>query len=334
MVNKLLQGAAAAALVLSLGAAGLAAETTTLKMATDSGAKGSPAGNALDRWAQLIEANSNGTLEVEIFYQNELGGQQELFDLFVANDVNLTLNWPMTSYDERISVIYTPYMVTSWEEALAAYRPGGWVNGMLDGIYNDLGLKFFGAWPEGFNGVATRGSYATTVEEASEMKIRVPPIFPMAETIQALGYQTATIDWGEVFSAIQNGVVDGDGANVIYWDYEYFRDTLDYYNRTKQQFITGILAMNLEAWESLTPDQQKIVQNAAVAVMEEGFQTAEAVDQSYVVKAEEAGMTYIEPNAEQIRALAEAVRGKVWPMMEERVGAEVMEVIRANATKL
>ncbi len=334
MLRKMLCLSAALLMVSAVWGAPDAAEAKTLKMATDSGAKGSPAGDALERWAELITKNSDGALEVEIFYQNELGGQQELFDLFVANDVNLTLNWPMTSYDERISVLYTPYMVVSWEEAMEAYRPGGWINTMLDGIYADLGLKFFGAWPEGFNGVATRGAYATTVEEASTMKIRVPPVFPMAETIQALGYQTATIDWGEVFTAIQTGVVDGDGANVIYWDYEYFRDVLDYYTRTKQQFITGVLSMNLEAWEGLSEEEQKIVLEAAVTVMEEGFANAEALDQSYVEKAKEAGMTYVEPNEEQIRGLAEAVRAKVWPMMEERVGAEVMETIRANASKL
>ena len=98
-------------------------ETKVLKMATDSGAKGSPAGNALLRWAELIEAGTNGELDVMVFYQNELGGQQEVFDLFIANDINLTLNWPMTSYDPRIAVIYTPYMFTRWDDALDAYRP-------------------------------------------------------------------------------------------------------------------------------------------------------------------------------------------------------------------
>ncbi len=325
--------AAACLITPSLFAAG-AAEAVTLKLATDSGAKGSPAGDAIERWGKLIEEGTNGEVTVEIFYQNELGGQQEVFDLFVANDVNLMLNWPMTSYDERISILYTPYMVLTWGEALAAYKPGGWINAMLDGIYADLGLKFFGAWPEGFNGVATKGAYATTVEQASEMKIRVPPVFPMAETIQALGYQTATIDWGEVFTAIQTGVVDGDGANVIYWDYEYFRDTLDYYTRTKQQFLTGILSMNLEAWDSLTPAQQAVVQAAAVEVMEESFLAARERDQHYVEAAEAAGMTYVEPTDADIAGLAAAVRAKVWPMMEERVGIEVMDVIRANATKL
>lgn len=317
----------------AFGAAIASAQSVTLKMATDSGAKGSAAGNALDNWAAMIEEGTNGDVEVKVFYQNELGGQQEVFDLLVANDVQVMLNWPITSYDERIAVLYAPYMVKTWDEALAAYKPGGWINGMLDGIYNDLGLKFFGAWPEGFNGVATKGGYALSVDDASEMKIRVPPIFPMAETIQAMGYQTATIDWSEVFTAIQTGVVDGDGANVIYWDYEYFRDTLDYYTRTKQQFVTGILSMNAQAWGALTAEQRKVIQDAAVVVMEEGFANAKARDDGYVEQAIAAGMEYIDPTDAQLAPIARRVRAEVWPMLEARIGAEIMDVIKANATK-
>ena len=311
-------------------------DTKVLKMATDSGARGSPAGNALLRWAELIETGTNGELDVKVFYQNELGGLQDVFDLYIANDINLTLNWSMTSYDPRIAVIYTPYMFTNWDDALDAYRPGGWVNGMLVTIYADLGLKFFGAWPEGFNGVATKGKYATSVDAASELKmtLRAASIFPFPETVQAMGYQTATIDWGEVYPAIQMGVVDGDAANVIYWDYEYFRDTIDYYTHTKQQFNTGILSINQAAWDSLSPEHQKIIQDAAIIVMEEGFANAQALDKFYVEKAKAAGITYVELSDEELRVLAELVRDRVWPMMEERIGKTTMDTIRANAREL
>lgn len=310
------------------------AEALTLKMATDSGAKGSPAGNALEAWAQAIEEGSNGEIEIQIFYQNELGGQQEVFDLLVAGDVDLMLNWPMSSYDQRISILYTPYMTFTWDEAFEAYKPGGWINSLMDGIYNDTGLKFFGAWPEGFNGIATKGRHATTLEAAAGLKVRVPPIFPMPETLAAMGYQTATIDWGEVFTSIQTGVVDGDAANVIYWDYEYFRDTLDYYVQSKQQFITGVLTMNLDEWEALSPEQQELIQSSAVAVMQQQFVDAQATDRHYVALAQEAGMTYVELSDEELRALAKVVRETVWPQMEAYIGADLLEVIRQNATPL
>ncbi|MEQ8291273.1 MAG: TRAP transporter substrate-binding protein DctP [Roseovarius sp.] len=307
---------------------------TELKLATDSGAKGSPSGDALDRWAALVEEGTGGEVQVDVFYQNELGSQAEVFDLFVAGDIDMMINWPITAYDERLGVLFTPYMVTSWEEAFEAYKPGGWVNNMLVGIYDDLGLKFFGPWPEGFNGIASADKYAMTEEEAADLKIRVPAMFPMAESVQALGYQTATIDWSEVFTAIQTGVVDGDGANIIYWDYEYFRDVLDYYNQTKMQFVTGVIAMNNDSFQSLSEEHQKVVQDAALTVMEEAFEQAQERDQYYIEQAKEAGMEYIEPSDEELAAMAKKVREKVWPLMEERIGSEIMDTIRENAGEL
>ncbi|RKF16150.1 C4-dicarboxylate ABC transporter substrate-binding protein [Roseovarius spongiae] len=323
---------AGAALALMTATPALA--QTTLKLATDSGAKGSPSGDAMDRWADLIEEGTDGEVQVDVFYQNELGSQAEVLDLLVAGDVDMMINWPITAYDERLGVLFTPYMVMSWEEAFDAYKPGGWVNEMLGGIWADLGIKFFGPWPEGFNGIASSGKYAMTPEEAKDLKIRVPAMFPMAESVQALGYQTATIDWSEVFSAIQNGTVDGDGANIIYWDYEYFRDVLDYYNQTKQQFVTGVITMNQGSWEGLSEDQQKVVHDAAMTIMNEAFEQAKERNQYYVDKAKEAGMTYVEPSEEQLNAMAKHVREQVWPMMEGRVGKDIMDTIRANASEL
>ncbi len=310
------------------------AQAVTLKMATDSGAKGSPAGDTLEHWAELIEKNSGGDIDVKVFYQNELGSQNEVFDLHVAGDVDVMLNWPMTSYDKRIGVIYTPYMTLSWDEALTAYSPGGWVNNMLGGIYSDIGLKFFGPWPEGFNGVATRGKYATTIAEAEGLKVRTMTVFPAPQTMQALGYQTAAIDWGEVYTSLQTGVVDGEAGNVIYWDYEYFRDLLDYYVRSKHFFMTGVLSMNQESFDALTEAEQKIVADAANEVMMAQFKAAQAQDQHYVAEAEKAGMKYFELSDEQIKEFARAAREKVWPLMDQEIGSEIMDTIRANATPL
>ncbi|CUB02295.1 TRAP transporter substrate-binding protein DctP [Marinomonas fungiae] len=310
------------------------ADALTLRLATDSGTAGSPAGDALKKWGELIEQKSNGEIETRVFYQNELGGQQEVFDLHVAGDVDVMLNWPMTSYDKRIGVIYTPYMTLSWDEALKAYSPGGWVNNMLGGVYQDIGLKFFGPWPEGFNGVGSRGKYALTIKDAEGLKVRTMTVFPAPQTMQALGYQTAAIDWGEVYTALQTGVVDGEAGNVIYWDYEYFRDSLDYFVQTKHFFMTGVLSMNLDAWDNMTEEEQKIVQEAATEVMNDQFKAAKEQDDHYIAEAQKAGMEYFEPSDEQIREFAKAAREKVWPLMDDEIGSEIMDVIRKNASPL
>ena len=323
--------------ILALGTvAGLAFAAnaqTVLRVATDSGAAGSPSGDAIANWAKAIEEGSNGAIEVRVFYQEELGNQLEVFDLFVAGEVDLMLSWPSTSYDRRIGVLNTPYMVTTWEDAFDAYKPGGWVNGVLNVVFNDIGLVYFGAWPEGFNGVATRGKKAITVEEAKAlgMRVRVPPFFPMAQTLEAMGYQTASIAWGEVFTSIQTGVVDGEAGNVIYWDYEYFRDVLDYYVQTRHNFVTGNLLANKTSFERLTPEQQELVRSTAVAEMQKQFESARTEDEKYIALAQQSGLEYILPTDEQLAALAAEVRAVVWPQMDAEIGPEIMGLIRERA---
>ncbi|UWQ79709.1 TRAP transporter substrate-binding protein DctP [Leisingera sp. S132] len=326
MLKKVFSAVAAGAI---LAATGAAAEIE-LKFATDSGDRNSPSGMALAEWAKAVEEGSDGEIGVKVFYQNELGGQLEVFDLFVAGDVDAMISWPSTSYDKRIGILNTPYMVTSWEEALEAYKPGGWANGVLNTVFNDIGLKYFGAWPEGFSGVATRGSYATDLAGAQGVKVRTPPLFPFPQILESMGYQTAAIDWGEVYTSIQTGVVDGDAGNVIYWDYEYFRDVLDYYVRTKHTFVTGNLLVNLETYEGLSDEHKKLIEEAAIATMEARFTAAKEDDDRYVQLAVESGMEYFELTDEQLAPIAAKVREEVWPQMEPDVGKDIMDLIRAE----
>ena len=320
----------ALALVAGLAFAGSPALATTLKIATDSGAKGSEAGNAIDAWAAKIEAATGGEVKLQVFYQSELGGQQEVFDLLMAGDVDLMLNWPMTSYDQRISLLYTPYMFTTWEEALAAYGDEGWLSAAMDGIYADQGLKFLGAWPEGFNGIGTKGGHATSIEAASRFKVRVPPVSPFTEAVAALGYQTASIDWGELYSAIQTGVVDGDAANVIFYDHTYFGDILTDWTHTRHQFITGVLTANLESLDKLTPEQQQIVEDAAREVMQDRFDAAKTADDANIEAWKALGRTYVALSDDEIAAMSAAVREQVWPVMQGLLGEELMALLRAN----
>ncbi|WP_417228578.1 TRAP transporter substrate-binding protein DctP [Amphritea sp.] len=310
------------------------AQAETLKLAIGTSPKDAPAGQALYEWSELIEKYSDGEIETIEYYQNELGGQQEVFDLLVSGEIDGMLTWPMTSYDKRIGVIYTPYMVTSWDEALKAYSDTGWLSATLNSVYKDIGLKFMGPWPEGFNGVATSKHYATDSAAAKDIKVRTIPAFPFPQTMQALGYQTASIDWGEVYTALQTGVVDGDAGNVIYWDYEYFRDTLDYYVRTKHMFMTAMFLMNDETFADLTETQQAAIRRASNEMVAKQFKEAKKVDNFYVAEAVKSGMKYIELNDEELKAHATLAREKVWPVMREELGAEIMDIVTENAEKL
>ena len=319
------------AVALSVVGAEDASAAMKLKLASEAGAKGSPVANSMDLWAEIIEKNSGGEITVNVFYQGELGGQQELFDQLVKGNVDMMLTWPITSYDPRMGVVNTPYLVLDWAEALSAYKPGGWVAEIVDPVFQAVGLKYFGPYPEGFGGVATKGRYATTPEEADGIKVRSQPIFPFPQAMLALGYEAVPIDWGEVYTSIQTGVVDGDSGNVIYWDYEYFGDLIEYYVHTRHIFSTGALLMNLDSWNELTEEQQGLVIDAAVQVVEKQFKDAEAEDLKWRAAAIESGIEFVALSDEQFAANVKSVRDQVWPQMEEKIGKTIMDKVRAQA---
>ncbi len=303
-----------------------------LVLTSEAGDRDSVVGKSMQHWASLIEERSEERIDVEVFYQGELGGQQELFDQLVKGNVHLMITWPQTSYDPRIGVNYIPYMVMDWKDAVVSFGDDGWVRKVIEPVYADIGLKYFGPFPEGFGGIATKNRYATSVEEAQGIKVRSQPIFPLPQTVQAMGFEAVPIDWAEVYTSLQTGVVDGDSSNVIYWDYEYFRDQLDYFVQSSHNFSSYSLLMGELTWEALSDKDREIVETAASEIITQQFKDAKAEDDKWIAAAQEAGMEYIVPTPEEKAAWVKRVREEVWPQVEESLGSEIMDTIRANAT--
>ncbi len=310
-----------------------AAKKVKLSLALESGDKTSQAGKQMQYWAKLIKEKSDGHIRVNIFYQGELGGQQELFDQLVKGNIDMMLTWPQTSYDKRLGINHIPYLVLGWEDAMTSFGETGWLKHLMDPVYAQMGLKYFGPYPEGFGGIATKGRYATNNEQAEGMKVRSQPIFPLPQTIKAMGFQPVPIDWNEVYTSIQTGVVDGDSSNVIYWDYEYFRDQLNFFVHSGHNFSSYALLMNADNWEKLSAEDKAIVEEAAQVVIKKQFAEAKAEDEKWIKAAQEAGIKYIVPTPEEKAAWVKHVRAEVWPQIEEELGSEVMDAVRKNATQ-
>ncbi|KAA0015859.1 C4-dicarboxylate ABC transporter substrate-binding protein [Salinicola corii] len=306
----------------------------TIKLATDTGSPDTPQGESLQKLAEIIESRTKGTddeIDVQVFYGGELGDQKEVFDLHIVGEIDMMINFPMTSYDSRMGVRNVPYMFVDWDQALDAYKPGGWLNTIYQDIYSDNGLRFFGAYPEGFAGVATADSYATNISEANNTKVRVTANFPNPSTLGAMGYTPVPMTFGEVYTSIQTGVVDGDAGNNIYWTYSYFKDVIDYYVDTRHYFVTAAISMNEKSWEDLDDNQKSIVAEAAEVISREQFENAQKTDAEYRKKAGNAGIKYIDLTEEQMSSMANEVRSDVWPILDKEYPKSLKQAIMENA---
>lgn len=317
-----------------VSATGFASERVRLSIATESGDMASPHGQAVKRVADLVSENSDGRISMNVFYQGQLGGPQELFDQLVRGNVDLFLGWPQTSYDQRLGVLTLPYLTFDWEDALTAYAKDGWISEAISPILSDMGLEYLGPFPEGFGGIATAKQYATNYEDARGIKLRSAPIYPLPQTIQAMGFQAVPIDWSEVYTSIQTGVVDGDSSNVIFWDYTYFNDLLDYFVHSKHNFSFYTFLMNQQSWNKLSEEDKQIIADAVEVVVNEQFLNARDEDNKWIEKAQQDGMEYIVPTDEELSAWIQRVRADVWTKAEATLGNDLMQAVRENSAQL
>lgn len=288
----------------------------------------------MDLLSELINEASDERITIDVHYAGALGGQGEITEQELKGNIEMLMDGNWSSVDPRIGIIYTPYLVLSWEDAKESLQVGGWLPEVVDPIFASIGIKFLGTWGEGFGGVATRGAYATNPEDASAIKVRTQPVFPFPQTIRALGYQATALPWEEVYTAIQTGIVDGDSGNIIYWDYETFRDVLDYYVWYRQVFSNAPATMNLELFNSLDSEDQQIVVNAADQMLAKQAIEGEKVDLHYRQLAIDYGIEFIELTPAEFDVAVGDVREKVWSEMEESIGTYLVEQIRARATKV
>ena len=324
------------AVAAALGSSAYASdETYRFKLVNSDGDKTSPVGKSVEMWADLIEEKSNGRMKTRVFHQGELGSVGEIFDHMVKGNVDMVLQMPQSSYDNRFGVMSLPYLLSSWESAQTAYAENGWMTKVVEPIFTSVGVKHFGVYPFGFGGVATKGDYATNADQAAELglKVRAIPSFPIPQTMQAMGFQSVPLDWNEVYTSIQTGVVDGDSGNIIYWDYQYFGDQLDYFVHTKHLFSFSSLMMNKETWDKLDGEDKDIVASAAQEVIFHQFKDAKAEDEMWIAKAQADGMEYIVPSEEELASWTETVRDEVWPLAEAEFGKEIMDAVRNNIDK-
>ncbi|OXY83801.1 C4-dicarboxylate ABC transporter substrate-binding protein [Oceanimonas doudoroffii] len=308
-------------------------ESFRFKIVNTDGNEDSPVGKSVQLWAELLKKKSNGRMKTKVYHQGQLGSIGEVFDHMIKGNVDMILSQPLTSYDKRVGVMSLPYLFSNLEQAADAFEKDGWMTKIVDPLFADIGIKHFGPYPFGFGGVATKGRYARNYEQAQEMnlKVRTIPTFPNPQTVQAMGFHSVPLDWNEVYTSIQTGVVDGDSGNIIYWDYEYFGDQLDYFVHTKHLFSFSSLMMNKDTWDMLDEEDQQIIASAAQEVIAKQFKDAKAEDEMWIEKAQNDGMEYFEPSAEELKSWMEPVREIVWREAEKEFGTQLMQRIRDNA---
>ncbi|MBK5924539.1 C4-dicarboxylate ABC transporter substrate-binding protein [Rhodovulum sulfidophilum] len=311
--------------------AGAASAQTVLRVAGNFPEEHSATG-AMNVFKEEVERLSGGDLVVQNFPAMQLGGAQENVDQVRSGAIFavFTSIAYFTRSVPELEAVSLPFLFDSREKAFEVMD--GPVGKLMDKALLEQGFVNLGYGELGFRHVTNSVRPLTSLEDFQGLKIRLQPNEVHLETFRALGANPQSLDISELYSALQQKVLDGEENpyNIIYT--RRFFEVQKYLSDTGHFFDFINVVANKDAFDALSPENQEAVRSAMRSAIE--WQRAEAarVDLEFREKLVAEGMQFDEiPAAERAR-LREAT-APIAESLKERVDPEVIDLVLEQAAQ-
>lgn len=273
-------------------------------------------------------------LTIEVFPANQLGSGEALFEDVARGNIDLAAAFIYADTDPRLEFLSMPFLVGGWDDMDNIMRNmDSEYNQILQEITDEYGVRVMAQNPEGFVGiVATQEPTNWNNFDDKGMNIRVWSSPAVKSMVEALGFQATTMAWGDIFPAIQSGIVDGAICCTKTATYSIFAQSdvgthFVEYNSISE--LTTFYASQ-RTLDKLTDEQRDALQAAMTKASDDFFQYNRDNDAAFGEKLIEKGYTILSLNDEEQAAMAAHIQENIWPMMAQNVGQDVIDRLIAS----
>jgi len=253
---------AAAALVAAAMSIGPVTAQTVL-VASDTHPDGYPTVEAVKHFGQLVSDRTGGRYSVDMKFGAQLGQEADTVEQVRAGAIaiNRTSLGPWNGLVKQTIVPSLPYIFRDTaharavmsgpigDEILAAFEP-----------YGVVGLAFYDGGARSFY---TSKKQITSVDDLKGMKLRTMQSDIFVDMMAAFGATATPMPYGEVYSAIETGVVDGAENNFPSYDTAKHSEVAKFYTLDEHLIVPEVLVMSKIVWDTISPEDQAIIKAAA-----------------------------------------------------------------------
>lgn len=274
-----------------------------------------------EKFKEIVEAKSNGNIRIRIFGNTQLGSDRVTTEAAQAGtlDMSSSSSPNMASFSKAYMAIDLPY-ITDPKNQQKFYDAldNGELGKYLDKVAADIGLKTIMFSEYGYRNFVSTKKPLTSVEDLKGLKVRTTDSPVEVGVATALGMNPAPVAWGETYTALQQGTVDGEGNTFSLLNDAKHTEVLNHAMDSAHNYSMHLLLMNKKKWDSLSPAQQKIINESAREALT--WQRAESV------KLEEKAWDAFNKKGIKIHHLTDSQRQQLKDMtapVREKMGKEV-----------
>ena len=272
---------------------------------------------------------SGGKIEMSIFPNGQMGGDRELTEGVQAGNLTITTSSPapQANFVPSASIFDLPFAFPNIEEIDKAFKNPDFIKA-LNAEYEKTGLHLLGISNLGFRQTSCNFEI-NSLDDLKGFTIRTMENKNHIEMWRMLGANPTPIAMNELYTALQQGTCDGEenSYEIIYTSKLY--EQQKYINETNHipHCLTWI--MNKAAYDALSPDQKKMIDEAASYAIAEGEKYIRSKDKEYMDKMTAAGITIHKLAPEDLAKFKEKVSA-MYPEIKAQVAPEVYEAYTKN----
>lgn len=275
---------------------------------------------ALTKMAEEIEEASGGELEVKIFPNATLGGEEQAINGVRNGTIEMALIGSLMQQNHpMLGVFEFPFLMKDADSALAVLSgdPGMEVKNK----YDEFGVKHLAYSISGFRHL-TSNKPVTSPKDYSGLRVRVPNNSMFIDMADALGWNVQALPLPEVYTALEQGVVDGQENPYALIEAQGFYEVQDYIVETGHMFTNLNLIYAGKKWDNLSQQHQDLIQKAADNYSKISWQmTTDAVEVTKE-KIRAAGTQIIVPSEEMTQYNLDSVKKMKQSYIERNPWAE------------
>jgi C4-dicarboxylate-binding protein DctP len=267
---------------------------------------------------KMVEQKTAGQVKVDIYPANQLGKEREQFEGVKLGTIEMCMiaEGPMAGFFPEIMVIGIPYLyaneITAWRSL-----DGSFGKSLFEEMRKKTGVRALGIGENGFRNFTNRTRPIKSPDDMKGLKIRTMENPAHMAMVRAMGASPTPIAWGEVYMALQQGVVDGQENPVSVIEVAKFNEVQKYLTLDGHVYSILPILINDKFFLSLSPDIQRIIADTTKTIV--AVQRGQNVKKVYdgVKSLQDKGMEVYSPNDKELQMFREKSQKPVLEFLDK-----------------
>jgi tripartite ATP-independent transporter DctP family solute receptor len=286
-------------------------------------AEGSYLHKSLLEFEKFMEEGSDGRVDVQLYPNSELGDDATVLQSIQMGSVEMSIcsSSVLSQFDPKFNVIFLPFMFSSAEECEAALR--GDFGDMYNAWMEAYGLKGLAWQYDGARNIGNTKRPILKLEDVKGLKLRCMNSDIFIEMFRLMGANATPMAYSEIYTSVQNGVVDGNDNPAGLFVESKFYEVHKYYSLTGHVYGTANAVISKAFYDKLPEDIKALVDEGSATYLEDWQITqARNAEQEYTDTINENGCAVNELDPGEKERFAEAL-APLYEKIKAEVGDEV-----------